>query len=102
MDASKLIQQRMERMQNYSSNWQPRDASEITTRQLQMSQKNNSSKHNIPVINCCSSITENTSPSTTYSEQIVFQKKAGCVQCNDPNFGKSGGVVISNCCNNTN
>jgi hypothetical protein len=35
--------------------------------------------------------------STDYSEQIVFQKKAGCAQCHDPNFGKAGGVIIVSC-----
>ncbi len=84
----------------YRSNWQPRDASEVTLRKAQMSQKNNSSTHHGPETNCCLP-KRATSPtggfSTTYEAGIVANKKAGCVQCADPNFGKAGGVQLLNC-----
>lgn len=105
MDASKLIERRAQAANTYRSNWQPRDASEVTLRKVQMSQKNNASTHKGPVVECCSDnkpqIKRSTSPtpgfSTDYSEQIVFQKKAGCAQCHDPNFGKAGGVQLLSC-----
>jgi hypothetical protein len=105
MDSSKLTQMRAQASNTYRSNWQPRDASEVTMRHMQMSQKNNKSTHNGTIQGCCS---DNKPPaerassptkgySTTYSEQPVFDKKAGCAQCNDTNFGKSGGVELLNC-----
>jgi hypothetical protein len=54
MDASKLIERRAQASNTYRSNWQPRDASEVTLRKVQMSQKNNSSTHKGPVVGCCS------------------------------------------------
>lgn len=89
----------------YRSNWQPRDASEVTTRHSQMSQKNNSSTHQGPTTECCTdgqpkaprSISPTNGFSTTYSQEIVFEKKAGCAQCNDTNFGTAGGVQLLSC-----
>jgi hypothetical protein len=105
MDASKLIEKRMLAANTYRSNWQPRDASEVTMRKVQMSQKNNSSTHRGPSAECCSDgkppIPRSVSPinsfSTTYEQEQVFQRKAGCANCNDPNFGTAGGVVLQNC-----
>jgi hypothetical protein len=105
MDASKLTQMRAQASNTYRSNWQPRDASEITMRNVQRSQKNNSTTHDGPVEGCCSDNKPNpnraVSPtkgfSTTYSAEIVFQKKAGCADCADPNFGKAGGVQLLTC-----
>jgi hypothetical protein len=105
MDASKLIEKRMLAANTYRSNWQARDASEITMRKVQMSQKANSSTHHGPSVECCSDgrpkVSRSTSPTngyaTTFSEEIVFQRKAGCANCNDPNFGKAGGVVLQSC-----
>jgi hypothetical protein len=108
MDASKLTQMRAKASNTYRSNWQPRDASEVTQRRAQMSQKDNSSTHQGPGTECCTgggpnlvSSARAASPSrgysTTYSEQIVFEKKAGCAQCADPNFGAPGGVQLLTC-----
>ncbi len=105
MDASKLIEKRMLAANTYRSNWQPRDASEVTMRKVQMSQKNASSTHHGPIIPCCSDdkppVPRSVSPtngfSTTYSQEPVFQRKAGCANCNDPNFGAAGGVVLQTC-----
>lgn len=98
MDASKLTQMRAKASNNYKSNWQPRDASEVTMRKLQQSQKHNASIHQGPVTGCCTSEASLTNPtngfSTDYSQQIVFQRKAGCAQCNDTNFGAPGGVQL--------
>ncbi len=105
MDASQLTRKRVQAGNFYRSNWQPRDASEVTNRNNQMSQKDNSSTHRGPTPVCCTGgtlpVNRSTSPtngySTTYSQEIVFQKKAGCAQCNDPNFGAPGGVQILSC-----
>ena len=105
MDASKLTQMRAKASNTYRSNWQPRDASEVTLRKAQMSQKNNSSTHHGPESSCCTNPVPNpvrpVSPtngfSSTYEAAIVFNKKAGCAQCADPNFGKAGGVQLLTC-----
>jgi hypothetical protein len=103
MNASKLIEMRAQASNTYKSNWQPRDASEVTMRKMQMSQKNNSSVHKGPSNECCTDNTKKRSSSPTpgfstdYSQQIVFEKKAGCANCNDPNFGAAGGVQLITC-----
>lgn len=105
MNASKLIEMRAQASNTYRSNWQPRDASEVTFRKVQMSQKDNSQTHKGPVAECCSDnkpqLKRSTSPTpgynTTYSQEIVFQKKAGCANCQDPNFGAAGGVQLLTC-----
>ena len=105
MNASKLTEMRAQASNTYKSNWQPRDASEVTRRHAQMSQKNDSTNHKGPVVGCCSddkpALKRSTSPisgfSTNYSQQPVFEKKAGCADCNDPNFGQAGGVQLLTC-----
>jgi hypothetical protein len=106
MDASKLTQMRMQAANTYRSNWQGRDASEVTTRKYQMAQSANKSTHRGPEADCCTGGVPNTSKrsssptngfSTNFSQSIVSEKTAGCAQCNDPNFGSSGGVVLQNC-----
>ena len=105
MDASKLTQMRAKASNTYRSNWQPRDASEVTTRKRDMSLKNDSSNHQGPVLPCCAGNTPPTnrsvSPtngySTPYVAEPVFLKKAGCADCNDPNFGAAGGVQLITC-----
>lgn len=108
MDASKLIEKRAQASNTYRSNWQPRDASEVTLRRAQQSQKNNNvlvagSTHHGPVNSCCPNppAPRSTSPtsgfSSTYSSEIIANKKAGCAQCNDPNFGAPGGVQLITC-----
>ncbi len=105
MDSSKLTQMRAKASNTYRSNWQPRDASEVTLRHEQISQRNNSTTHRGPSQECCSdgarpvprSISPTNGFSTSYSSEIVFERKAGCAQCNDPNFGTSGGVQLLTC-----
>jgi hypothetical protein len=110
MDASKLTQKRAQASNTYRSNWQPRDASEITMRRRDISNKNNNvlvagATHHGPIEGCCSDATQRgpraVSPtkgfSTTYEGGIVALKKAGCADCNDPNFGKAGGVQLITC-----
>jgi len=99
MDASKRVEMRAKGMQIYRSNWQPRDGSEITLRKRDMANKGASSVHQGPVLGCC--VPRSTSPingfSTNYSPTVVASKKAGCADCNDPNFGKPGGLYIQTC-----
>lgn len=106
MDFSKYIEMKMQAANTYKSNWQGRDASELTMRKHQMAQKNNSSTHRGPANECCTGGTPPTakrpsSPingfSTTYEQSIVSQKVAGCVQCNDPVIGTAGGVQLLTC-----
>ena len=105
MDASKLTQMRAKASNTYRSNWQPRDASEVTLRKRDMSLKNDSSNHQGPVIPCCAgnipptnrSVSPTNGYSTPYVAEPVFLKKAGCADCNDPNFGAPGGVQLINC-----
>lgn len=105
MNASQLTERRAQASNTYRSNWQRRDASEVTLRKAQMSQKNNSSVHQGPTANCCTggsvqpprSVSPTNGFSTTYSQEIVFNKKAGCANCNDPNWGAPGGVQLITC-----
>lgn len=106
MDASKLTQMRAQAANTYRSNWQPRDASEVTTRKHQMAQSANKSTHKGPEADCCSGGVPNTSQrssspsngfSTNYLQSIVSERVAGCNQCKDPVFGTAGGVVLQNC-----
>lgn len=106
MDYSKYIEMKMQAANTYKSNWQARDASEVTMRNHQKAQKPNSSVHQGPATECCTGSTQPTakrpsSPtngfSTDYSQSIVTQKAAGCAQCQDPNFGASGGVQLLSC-----
>ncbi len=105
MDASRYLREKMRGQQVYKSNWQPRDASEVTLRNNAIAQANNSTTHRGPLPQCCSDNTIRVplpNPgkgfSTSYSSQIVSQRIAGCVQCNDPVFGKPGGVITHECC----
>lgn len=106
MDASKLTQMRAQAANTYKSNWQGRDSSEVTYRRHMMAQTNNQSTHKGPTSDCCSNGSLNTSKrsssptngfSTNYSQTIVYEKKAGCADCQDPNFGRAGGVLLQNC-----
>ncbi len=70
-----------------------------------MAQANNATTHHGPLPECCTGNTLRVplpNPgrgfSTDYSASTVFQRKAGCAQCHDENFGKPGGVVVKDCC----
>lgn len=110
MDSSTLLKLRTRGQAIYKSNWQPRTASEVTLRRRDISNANNNvlvagSTHHGPLPQCCSDNTIRVplpNPgkgfSTTYSSDIVTLRRAGCVDCQDPNFGKPGGVVVQECC----
>ncbi len=101
MDASKLTEMRMQAANTYKSNWKPLDASEVTNRNIQKAQESNQSTHQGPILPPCCTIpvivTPNSGFSTDYSASIVFEKKAGCADCQDPNFGTAGGVQLLTC-----
>ena len=118
---------KMKAANTYKSNWQGRDASEVTLRRAAISNKNDQRQtitadgtalgtHQGPIIPCCtpvSSETANTpttpyngqprskSPingySTDYSMDIVSNKHAGAVNCEDPNWGSPFGVTLLSC-----
>ncbi len=105
MDYSKYIEMKMQAANTYKSNWQARDASEVTLRRHQMAQKPNSSTHQGPATQCCTGSVNRekraSSPTsgfnTTYSQSIVTEKAAGCAQCQDTVFGTNGGVNLLSC-----
>ena len=105
MDSSQYLRSKLRNQQIYKSNWQARDASEITNRHNQMAQANNATIHHGPLPECCTGNTLRVplpNPgrgfSTDYSASTVFQRKAGCAQCHDEVIGKPGGVVVKDCC----
>ncbi len=107
MDYSKYLQLKAQGQQVYRSNWQPRDASEVTLRNLQKASQrtsasaaNDNNQHQGPANECCppkrpSSPTSGFS--TDYTQTRLINKPAGCANCQDPNFGAPGGVVIVGC-----
>ena len=104
MDYSKYIQMKMKAANTYKSNWQGRDASEITMRRQAIGNSGNQSTHQGP-INVCDKQFTKTPPtetpgngfSTDYSMDIVSNKKAGGAMCNDAVFGAPGGVNLISC-----
>jgi hypothetical protein len=110
MDAGQLLKERSRGLAIYKSNWQGRDASEVTLRRRDISNANNNvlvagSTHHGPLPECCTGNTVRVplpNPgkgfSTTYSGDIVTLRRAGCVECQDPVFGRPGSVVVSPCC----
>jgi hypothetical protein len=105
MDYSKYIQMKMEAANTYKSNWKGRDASEVTLRNRDISSANNTSTHKGPLdscIPCTLPRTSSTNPpgngfNTDYSMDIITTRNAGCVHCNDTNWGTSGGVTLKTC-----
>jgi hypothetical protein len=108
MDFSQYIKMKMKAANTYKSNWQGRDASEVTLRRAAISNKNDQRQavangievgaHQGPILPCC---TKPPNPingySTDYSMDIVSNKKAGCVNCHDPNWGAPFGVQLLSC-----
>jgi hypothetical protein len=104
MDASKLTQMRMEAANTYRSHWQPRDASEITSRNMLKAAKDALSTHRGPANACYGSSvvpTTQANPSggfsTNYTQDALILRDAGCAICNDSSYGLSGGVTLLNC-----
>ena len=102
MDYSTYLKNKMKASDNYKSNWQGRDASEVTTRRRDIATASIATIHQGPDGSCTpctipirSSTNIPTSGfSTDYtSDYSVGIKKAGCVQCSDPNWGVGGGVT---------
>jgi hypothetical protein len=108
MDYSKYIQMKQKAANVYKSNWQARDASEVTLRNAAISNKPNSTVHQGPD-NVCGSGSSNTSVpatpsqapgngfSTDYSMDIVSNQRAGCASCQDVAWGTAGGVQFRTC-----
>ena len=105
MDYGSYLQLKMRATNNYKSNWQARDASEVTMRNRSIATANVSSTHQGPDDSCipctvASHPTSSTNPpnngfSSDYSSDYSLgMKKAGQSACNDPVWGKSGGVNL--------
>jgi len=105
MNFGEYIQRKLKASNTYKSNWQGRDASEVTLRHVNMSNKPNSSTHHGPIPDSCSSPNTvcsipqapGSGYSTDYSMDIVSNKKAGCTNCADPVWGTAGGVQLKTC-----
>ena len=107
MDASKLIKMRTEAANLYRSNWQPRDASEVTQIKAARAAAGNSRIHHGPQSNCCNDgftpiigVQSTAQPggfSTTYSYDAVRERTTGCTLCNDAVYGTAGLRVLKDC-----
>jgi hypothetical protein len=104
MNFSEYIKRKQKAADTYKSNWQGRDASEVTYRRVNISNKPNSSTHHGPLPTCCTGSTAPEPPqapgsgyNTDYSMDIVSNKNAGYANCSDPNWGTSGGVTFRTC-----
>lgn len=103
MDYSSYIKMKAKAANTYKSNWQPRDASEVTLRRVAMSSKPASTVHQGPGIQC-SSTSENPKVqepgsgfSTDYSMNTLVNQQAGCAVCQDSAWGAPGGVTLKTC-----
>jgi hypothetical protein len=107
MDASKLIKMRTEAANVVRSNWQPRDASEVTQIKAARAAAGNSRIHQGPQSNCCNDGftpiigTQSTAQpggfSTTYSYDAIRERTIGCVMCGDTAYGKPGYRILKDC-----
>ena len=105
MDYSKYIEMKQKAANTYKSNWQPRDASEVTHRRQAIGNSGNKSTH-VGVTDTCLPCNLPTPSSTNipgkgfstdYSMDTVSNRKAGGTVCNDPVWGKAGGVQLIGC-----
>jgi len=105
MDYGSYLQLKMRATNNYKSNWQARDASEVTMRNQSIATANVSSTHQGPDDHCIpcvttGQITSSTNPpnngySKNYgADYTLGMKLAGQAACNDPVWGTSGGVNL--------
>jgi hypothetical protein len=111
MDASKLTQMRQDAATIYKSNWQARDASEVTLRDQSKAVKTNAEKQWSPVVVTCSNNCSyegapagNYGPyaptsgyNPTYDAETIALKNAGCSACSDGNFGAPFGITLKTC-----
>jgi len=103
MDYGTYLSQKMRATNNFKSNWQPRDASEVTMRNRDIANTNITSTHKGPDDHCVictiptplsSTNAPNNGFSTDYSSNPLTLKKAGGTHCQDPNWGTAGGVNL--------
>ena len=106
MDYSKYIEMKQKAANTYKSNWQARDASEVIMRKQAIGNFGNKSIHHGPADSCIPCVLPNSTSSTNppgngfntdFSMDIVSNRKAGGMHCNDPVFGKAGGVTLIGC-----
>ena len=105
MNFAEYLKRKVKASNTYKSNWQARDASEVTLRNANMANKPNSTTHHGPIPDSCTNTAIPCQPpqapgsgfSTDFSMDIVSNKKAGCTNCADPVWGTSGGVTLLNC-----
>jgi len=105
MLASERLKMKMNAANTYKSNWQGRDASEVTLRNNDIGNKNRASNHQGPLPETCStgncpSLDYIPSPGSGYSKTWTTERinpKAGCADCADPNFGAPFGVTLKTC-----
>jgi len=71
MNFSEYIQKKMKASNTYKSNWQGRDASEVTLRRGNIANKNNSSVHDGPDNVCCSTTYPGSTVTTTSQTATV-------------------------------
>jgi len=105
MDYSKYIEMKQKAANTYKSNWQPRDASEVTLRRQAIGNSGNKSTHkgvsdtclpcNLPVVS--STNVPGKGYNSDYSMDVVSNRKAGCTVLNDTAWGKAGGVNLIGC-----
>lgn len=104
MDYGSYLKLKMKPANNYKSNWQPRDASEVTMRNQTIACANASSTHRGPDDSCapCAVVSAprsstnrpNNGFSTDYTLENKGNKAAGLMACNDSVWGTAGGVNL--------
>ncbi len=112
MDASKLIKMRAEAANIYRSNWQPRDASEVTQIRAGKAASQgcvlNTPTHIGPQTGCCPGgkakpeglMYSSEQPggfSTSWSYDAVRDRKVGGAYCNDAVYGTAGLRQLKTC-----
>ena len=103
MDYSSYLKVKAQAANNYKSNWQGRDASEVTMRKRDIAAASIATIHRGPDDHCktctfpitSSTNTPNNGFSTDYTRDYTLTlQKAGAANCADSNWGTTGGVYI--------
>ena len=102
MDASKLTQMKMEGATIFRSNWQGRDASEVTLRNASIATNTNRPSNLGPAVQCCNGLFGNdTVPNKGFTASVesvnIAVQSAGCANCADENWDTPGGVTLKTC-----